>query len=84
MKAIKGVSIQRIEPDDLVNMSEIAARLNQSERASASTSTAMRWRWNEVAQWLIANGELPDCPILREAMLVSKLNAAPRITASPA
>jgi predicted DNA-binding transcriptional regulator AlpA len=94
IKTIQGVSILRIEPDDVVNMSEIAARLGQSresirkyinnERRSGGfpapvsnvTGRSMRWRWNEVAKWLIANGKLPDNPTLREATLVSKLNTA--------
>lgn len=94
VRRIKGVSVLRIEPDDLVNMSEIAARLGQSresirkyinsERCSGDfpapisnvTGRSMRWRWNEVAKWLIANGKLADNPTLREATLVSKLNAA--------
>jgi predicted DNA-binding transcriptional regulator AlpA len=103
VKSIKGVSIMRIEPDDVVNMSEIAARLNQSRESirkyinnerraggfpapiSNVTGKSMRWRWNEVAKWLIANGKLKDDPTLREATLVSKLNAAlelRRLTAS--
>lgn len=94
IKKIDGVSVLRIEPDDLVNMSEIAARLGQSresirkyinsERRSGGfpapvsnvKGRSMRWRWSEVAKWLIANGKLPDDPTLREATLVSKLNAA--------
>lgn len=94
IKAIKGATVLRIEPDDLVNMSEIATRLNQSRESirkyinnerraggfpapiSNVTGRSMRWRWNEVAKWLIANGKLADDHTLREATLVSKLNAA--------
>jgi predicted DNA-binding transcriptional regulator AlpA len=94
IKKVHGVSVLRIEPDDVVNMSEIARRLDQSresirkyinsERRSGGfpapisnvTGRSMRWRWNEVAKWLIANGKLADNPTLREASLISKLNAA--------
>jgi predicted DNA-binding transcriptional regulator AlpA len=103
IKRINGVSVLRIEPDDLVNMSEIARRLGQSRESirkyinserraggfptpiSNVTGRSMRWRWNEVANWLIANGKLADNPTLREASLISKLNAAlelRRLTAS--
>ncbi len=94
VKSIKGATVLRIEPDDLVNMSEIAARLHQSRESirkyinnerraggfpapiSSVTGRSMRWRWNEVARWFAEQGKMEDNPMLREATLVSKLNAA--------
>ena len=87
-----GAKVERVEPDHLVNLSDIAERANLTRQAIALYASGERstgfptpsacvttnhplYDWQEVAEWLVAHGKLPD-DIAAQARTIKAANEA--------